>query len=80
MWQHCVRVAFGLFALAAAATGARAVNIELKDVAPDRIERQRAAKDGTLALPGAPDTSKLDSRLAEGFAVGTPVFVRIFKA
>ncbi len=82
MWQLCVHVAFGLVALVAVAVApAHAVSIELKDVAPDRIERQRAAKDGTLTLPGAPDTTKLDSRLAEkGFAAGAPVFIRIFKA
>ena len=58
-----------------------AVTIELKDVASDRIERQRAAHDGTLALPGSPDTSLLEKRLADkGMAAGSAMFLRVFKA
>ncbi len=37
--------------LALSAEHASAISIELKDVAEDRIERQRAAADGRLPLP-----------------------------
>lgn len=64
-----------------ALTPAAAVSIELKDAAPDRIERQRAAAEGRLKLPDAPDVSRLPQRLAEkGLKIGDPVFIRIFKA
>ena len=67
--------------LGGVAAPAGAVSIELKDVAEDRIERQRAASDGSLTLPGTPDTKQLDRRLAEkGLALGRDVFVRVFKA
>lgn len=60
---------------------ARAVTIELKDVAPDRIERQRAAEEGALPLPGTPDLSSFKERLAEkGVKPGAPIFIRVFKA
>jgi len=59
---------------------AAAVVVELKDVAADRIERQRAWVQGHLPLPGTPDVAKLDARLAaKGLSKGSPVFVRIFK-
>jgi murein L,D-transpeptidase YafK len=83
------RRAFGLFRgwiLAAAwlglgATGADAVTIELKDVAADRIERQRRAIEGHLPLAGTPDLSRFGERLAEaGLKAGDPVLIRIFKA
>ncbi len=69
-------------AVTAFMTGAAlAVAIELRDVAPDRIERQRAAAAGKLPLPGTPDVSRTQERLAElGVKPGVPVFVRIFKA
>lgn len=67
-------------ALLSTAHSARAVTIELKDVAPDRIERQRAAIEGRLALADTPDVARLAERLAEGgFASGAPMLMRIFK-
>jgi len=66
--------------LAASATPAGAISIELKDVATDRIERQRAFVEGRLPLPGTPDTKRLAERLAEkGLKAGLPVLMRIFK-
>lgn len=63
------------------AGAAQALSIELKDAAPDRIERQRAAAVGRLPLPGTPDVSKTDERLAaKGFAKGSALMIRIFKA
>ncbi|HXG46848.1 MAG TPA: murein L,D-transpeptidase family protein [Methylomirabilota bacterium] len=60
---------------------ARAVTIELGDVAPDRIERQRAFTEGTLPLPGTPDLARFDERLEhKGLKLGAPLFIRIFKA
>lgn len=68
----------GLFA---AASVAQALTIELKDVAPDRIERQRAAEAGRLPLANTPDVERLDARLAEaGLKVGAPILMRVFKA
>jgi murein L,D-transpeptidase YafK len=65
----------------AGAVGAHALSIELNDVAPDRIERQRAAADGRLPLAGTPDTTHLEVRLTEqGLRSGAPVLMRIFKA
>jgi murein L,D-transpeptidase YafK len=65
----------------AAASSASALTIELKDVAPDRIERQRAFAMGNLPLPGTPDMSSLDQRLAaKQLKAGDQVFIRIFKA
>lgn len=63
------------------AFAACAVTIELKDVASDRVERQRAFAVGSLPLPGTPDLASFDQRLsAKGLKVGDPVFIRIFKA
>ena len=60
---------------------ALALSIELKDVAPDRIERQRKAAAGELPLPGTPDVDRLEERLAaRGLEAGSEVFIRIFKA
>jgi murein L,D-transpeptidase YafK len=68
-------------AVATVATGAQALSIELKDAAPDRIERQRAAAVGRLPLPGTPDVTKTAERLAaKGFANGAPLLLRVFKA
>lgn len=59
---------------------ASAVSIELKDVASDRVERQRSAAKGALPLPGTPEVGRTAVRLAEkGLAVGSPVMLRIFK-
>lgn len=63
------------------ADAASALSIELKDVAPDRIERQRAAAAGELPLPGTPDLANLDDRLAaKGMKAGADVFLRVFKS
>lgn len=59
---------------------AAAITIELKDVAPDRIERQRRANEGALPLPGTPNAAAFDQRLAEqGLKPGLPMLIRIFK-
>lgn len=81
-WQSLAG-AMAAFALAGASLAplAHALTIELKDVAPDRIERQRAAEEGALPLPGTPDLSSFKERLAEkGGKLGSPVFIRVFKA
>lgn len=59
---------------------ARALSIELKDVAADRVERQRNFGDGNLPLPGTPDVGQLDQRLRDmGVRLSSPMLVRIFK-
>jgi murein L,D-transpeptidase YafK len=79
--QAVRQVAAVCFVLGIGSLAAHAVTIELKDVAPDRVERQRAAAVGSLPLPGTPDLASFDKRLAaKGLKVGDPVFVRIFKA
>ena len=63
-----------------AVSSAAAISIELKDVAPDRIERQRANAEGRLPLPNTPDVRKFDQRLAAaGMTSGSPMLMRIFK-
>jgi murein L,D-transpeptidase YafK len=58
-----------------------ALTIELKDVAPDRVERQRHAAEGRLPLPGTPHLASLEHRLSvKGLHAGEPVFIRLFKA
>lgn len=88
LWEvlPCTRAANGRTVCAVfmtaclAATPAAAISIELRDVAPDRIERQRAAIEGRLPLPGTPDIGLLPQRLAaEGVKSGAPIFMRIFK-
>ncbi len=60
---------------------AAAVVIELKDVASDRVERQRAEAIGLLPLPGTPNVGQLAERLAEKkMAMGNPILIRVFKA
>ncbi len=67
--------------LAAFAMPASALVIELDDVAPDRIERQRAFARGTLAATDVPDLDDLTERLAEkGLTEGSPILLRLFKA
>lgn len=64
-----------------ATSQANAVSIELRDVAADRIERQRRATEGNLPLPNTPDLGHFGERLAEkGVKLGTPILIRIFKA
>ena len=75
------RMAIAMLALLVSAVAAAAVTIELKDVASDRVERQRAAAVGSLPLPGTPDIGNLDQRLAsKGLKAGDAIFIRIFKA
>lgn len=72
----CVLVAATL-----ASDRAHALTIELTDVASDRVERQRAYSARDLPLPGTPDLTTLDQRLADrGVEKGDPVFIRVFKA
>lgn len=60
---------------------ARAFDIDLADIAPERIARRMAHDRGALPLPGTPDLARLDERLAaKGLAKGDPIFIRIFKA
>lgn len=60
---------------------AHALSIELKDVAPDRIERQRDAEAGRLPLPNTPDVARLEARLSDaGLRAGAPMLIRVFKA
>ena len=60
-------------------TPANAVSIELKDAAPDRIERQRQVARGA-PLAGTPEIAAIKARL-EKFDLerGSPVMLRIFK-
>ncbi|WP_246317209.1 L,D-transpeptidase family protein [Hyphomicrobium methylovorum] len=73
---------FAVMALAWAGTDtAHALTIELKDVAADRVERQRAAAAGALPLPGTPNVAILQDRLQEkGVTLSDPILIRIFKA
>jgi len=74
-------MAAGLLLAVSFAPVAHAVSIELKDVASDRIERQRAATEGNLPLPGTPDLSRLNERMAEkGIRPGSPILLRAFKS
>ena len=67
-------------ALCLGAGDALAISIELKDVAADRIERQRAFTDGRTPLPKTPDTALFKERLeAAGVKSGSPILLRIFK-
>ncbi|MGE8940534.1 L,D-transpeptidase family protein [Leptospira interrogans] len=76
-----LQVSLAVGCCAGAWSSAQAITIELKDVSPDRIERQRRAVTGELPLPNTPDVSKLDERLAaKGLESGSEVFIRIFKA
>jgi murein L,D-transpeptidase YafK len=68
-------------ALAFAAAPVSAVTVELKDVAADRIERQRAEAIGQIPLPNTPNVGQFNERLAEKkMTLGSAIFVRIFKA
>lgn len=59
----------------------RALSIELKDVAADRIDRQRAAAAGALPLPGTPNVAILGDRLKEqNVTLANPILIRVFKA
>ncbi|MEQ1651425.1 MAG: murein L,D-transpeptidase family protein [Hyphomicrobium sp.] len=57
-----------------------ALTIELKDVAADRIERQRAAAAGALPLPNTPNVADFYDRLkAKGVTLSSPIVIRVFK-
>ena len=59
---------------------ALALSIELDDVAPDRVDRQRAFARGVLPGSAAPDSGTLKDRLAaRGLVEGAPILIRIFK-
>lgn len=74
----CAGVAVAL--LISLAPEAGAITIELKDVAADRIERQRAHVEGRLPLSNTPDVGRLDERLRNaGVKSGAPMLMRIFK-
>lgn len=63
------------------ATPGHALRIDLRDVASDRIERQRAEAAGQLPLRGTPDIASRPARLAaRGLVEGAPVMLRVFKA
>ncbi len=75
------RIVIAGLALTLGVLSVSAVTIELKDVASDRVERQRAAAVGSLPLPGTPDLANFEQRLAtKGVKAGDAVFIRIFKA
>ncbi len=70
-----------ILAFGGAVAPASALVVELDDVAPDRIERQRAYTRGTLPSSNGPELSNLPERLAEnGLFEGAPILIRIFKA
>jgi murein L,D-transpeptidase YafK len=76
-----LRLVAAMMLCAIAVDGAQALTIELKDVAPDRVERQRAAATGALPLPGTPNVAVLQERLRDkGVALSSPILIRIFKA
>jgi murein L,D-transpeptidase YafK len=53
---------------------------DARDLAADRAERKRAASNGQ-PLPGTPDLSRLDERLARrGLPADAAILIRIFKA
>lgn len=68
-----------LFSACHLPVSAGAVTIELKDAAPDRIERQRQVARG-VPLAGTPEITALKARLSKfKLESGTPVMLRIFK-
>ncbi len=77
----CISVSALSYGCLLLAGPAAAVSIELKDVASDRLERQRAAAEGNLPLAGTPDLARLTERLTEkGLKMGSPVLLRAFKS
>jgi murein L,D-transpeptidase YafK len=80
-WALAKSASFAAMLAVACSSQALAVKIEIDDVAPDRIERQRSFAEGELPLPGTPKLGDLDGRLAKlGLTVGSPIFIRVFKA
>ncbi|HEX9882289.1 MAG TPA: hypothetical protein VGA65_07250 [Hyphomicrobium sp.] len=73
-------LALGIATLALAQS-ALALPPDMKDLAADRAERKQAAQNGKLPLPGTPDLSRLQERLAKrGFPDDAAILIRIFKA
>jgi murein L,D-transpeptidase YafK len=66
----------------ALAHSAHALPTDVKDAAAaDRAERKRATDNGKLPLPGTPDLTRLDERLAKrGLPEDSAMMIRIFKA
>ena len=78
-WRQ--RSAIAVTAALCLSTPAQAFRIELKDVAPDRIERQRAAAMGQVPLPGTPNVAQFEQRLkSQGMSVGAAMLIRVFKS
>ncbi|MEL6374907.1 MAG: L,D-transpeptidase family protein [Pseudomonadota bacterium] len=76
-----VLAALSLAFAGGAAPKAHALSIELVDVAPDRIERQRRFVRGEQVFKRKPDTKALWKRLkAKKLKLGRAIFVRVFKA
>ena len=74
-------ILFSALAIGSLYRAAFALTVELDDVAPDRIERQRAFARGILPGPVAPDSETFEDRLtAQGLVEGAPILIRIFKA
>jgi murein L,D-transpeptidase YafK len=79
--RRCGVVAAAVAGLMLASAGAQAITVEIDDVAPDRVERQRAFAEGALPLAGTPDLGQLNDRLAaKGLKAGAAMFIRIFKS
>lgn len=77
---HCALAVAGTMMLWLA-TPASALVIELKDVAADRVERQRAAAAGMLPLPNTPNIADFNERLSgKGMSLAAPILIRVFKA
>jgi murein L,D-transpeptidase YafK len=75
----CALVATGVATVLVPAP-ANALVIELKDVAADRVERQRAAAAGLLPLPNTPNMADFSERLkAKGLSYSAPILIRVFK-
>jgi murein L,D-transpeptidase YafK len=80
LFRSCAAAALFTLLSGAGTDSARALEVELLDVASDRVERQRAYSRGAL-LPDTPDVGQLSARLAsKGLTKGSPVYLRIFKA
>lgn len=79
-WRRFAVLLVAAAGMAAGGQPASAISIELKDVAADRIERQRAAVEGRLPLAHTPDVGRFQERLAEaGVKSGSPILMRVFK-
>lgn len=79
--RRSLRALTAMAVLGLGTPAAHAVTIELKDVAPERVENQRAHADGETTLPGTPDISAFEQRLITvGVKVGDPVLLRVFKS